>query len=91
MGQADLIIGLRYGGNMIASKASLRYPQKYTYLPYSYRWLDHNKFENKLNLENDDGKYRTVILITGLVNDGRTIRKLVGKEDREKTFFTMLK
>ena len=72
---------------MIASKASLKYPQKYTYLPYSYRWLDHNKFENKLNLQNDDKKYKTVILITDVVNDGRTIRKLVGKADREKTFF----
>ncbi|OPC40288.1 MULTISPECIES: metallophosphoesterase family protein [Weeksellaceae] len=85
--QADLIIGLGYEGNMIASKASLKYPQKYTYLPYSYRWLDHNKFENKLNLQNDDKKYKTVILITDVVNDGRTIRKLVGKADREKTFF----
>jgi orotate phosphoribosyltransferase len=85
--QADLIIGLGYEGNMIASKASLKYPQKYTYLPYSYRWLDHNKFENKLNLKNEEKKYKTVILITDVVNDGRTIRKLVGKEDREKTFF----
>jgi len=84
---ADLIIGLGYEGNMIASKASIKYGLPYTYLPYSYRWLDHNKFENELPYENDDKKYKKVILITDVVNDGRTIRKLVGKENREKKFF----
>lgn len=83
----DLIIGLGYEGNIISSKASIKYPIPYTYLPYSYRWEDHNDFENKLNFDNSEGKYKQVVLITDVVNDGRTIRKLVGKATREKTFF----
>lgn len=83
----DLIIGLGYEGNIISSKASIKYSIPYTYLPYSYRWEDHNDFENKLNFDNSDGKYKQVVLITDVVNDGRTIRKLVGKATREKTFF----
>lgn len=83
----DLIIGLGYEGNMIASKASIKYTIPYTYLPYSYRWNDYNEFENKLHFENEGKDYKQVILITDVVNDGRTIRKLVGKEDREKKFF----
>lgn len=83
----DLIIGLGYEGNMIASKASIKYTIPYTYLPYSYRWDDYNEFENKLHFENDGKEYKQVILITDVVNDGRTIRKLVGKTEREKEFF----
>lgn len=83
----DLIIGLGYEGNIISSKASIKYDIPYTYLPYSYRWEDHNDFENKLNFDNSDKKFKQVILITDVVNDGRTIRKLVGKETREKKFF----
>jgi orotate phosphoribosyltransferase len=83
----NLIIGLGYEGNIISSKTSVKYPIPYTYLPYSYRWEDHNEFENKLNFDNSGGRYKQVILITDVVNDGRTIRKLVGKENREKKFF----
>jgi orotate phosphoribosyltransferase len=83
----DLIIGLGYEGNIISSKTSIKYNIPYTYLPYSYRWQDHNDFENKLNFENSSKKFKQVILITDVVNDGRTIRKLVGKETREKEFF----
>lgn len=83
----DLIIGLGYEGNIISSKTSIKYNIPYTYLPYSYRWEDHNGFENKLNFENSSKKFKQVILITDVVNDGRTIRKLVGKETREKKFF----
>jgi orotate phosphoribosyltransferase len=83
----DLIIGLGYEGNMIASKASIKYTIPYTYLPYSYRWDDYNEFENKLHFDNEGKEYKQVILITDVVNDGRTIRKLVGKEEREKKFF----
>lgn len=84
----DLIIGLGYEGNIISSKASIKYPIPYTYLPYSYRWEDHNDFENKLNFENTKADFKQVVLITDVVNDGRTIRKLVGKETREKKFFS---
>jgi orotate phosphoribosyltransferase len=83
----DLIIGLGYEGNIISSKASIKYDIPYTFLPYSYRWKDHNEFENKLNFENEDKRFKKVLLITDVVNDGRTIRKLVGKENREKKFF----
>lgn len=83
----DLVIGLGYEGNIMASKASIKYNLPYTFLPYSYRWKDHNEFENKLNFENSDKKYKKVLLVTDVVNDGRTIRKLVGKESREKKFF----
>lgn len=83
----DLIIGLGYEGNIISSKTSIKYDIPYTYLPYSYRWEDHNDFENKLNFDNSKKKFKQVILITDVVNDGRTIRKLVGKETREKKFF----
>lgn len=83
----DLIIGLGYEGNIISSKTSIKYDIPYTFLPYSYRWKDHNEFENKLNFENVDKSFKTVLLITDVVNDGRTIRKLVGKETREKKFF----
>jgi hypothetical protein len=38
-----------------------------------------------LNYNNDDGHFKTVIIITDVVNDGRTIRKLIDK--REKDFF----
>ncbi len=84
---SDLIIGLGYEGNIISSKTSIKYNVPYTYLPYSYRWEDHNDFENKLNFENNAKTFKQVILITDVVNDGRTIRKLVGKETREKKFF----
>lgn len=83
----DLIIGLGYEGNIISSKTSIKHDIPYTYLPYSYRWEDHNDFENKLNFDNSKKKFKQVILITDVVNDGRTIRKLVGKETREKKFF----
>lgn len=81
----NLIIGLGYEGNLIASKASIKYNVKYSYLPYSYRYKDHHEYENKLNLVNDDKSYKKVIIISDVVNDGRTIRKLIGK--REKEFF----
>ena len=83
------IIGLGYEGNLIASKASIKYDVIYSYLPYSYRYKDHHDYENHLNLKNNDGKFKNVIIITDVVNDGRTIRKLIGK--REKSFFEKVK
>lgn len=83
----DLIIGLGYEGNIISSKVSIKYNIPYSSLPYSYRYNDHHKFEKQLYFENADGKYKNVLIITDVVNDGRTIRKLVKKENREKIFF----
>lgn len=83
----DMIIGLGYEGNIISTKASIKYDVPYAFLPYSYRYKDHHKFENKLNYDNSDGRYKKILIITDVVNDGRTIRKLIGKEEREKKFF----
>ncbi len=82
---SDLIIGLGYEGNIISSKAAIRYNIPYSSLPYSYRYEDHHDYENKLNYDNSEGKYKTVIIITDVVNDGRTIRKLI--DEREGVFF----
>lgn len=79
----DLIIGLGYEGNMISTKASIKYNKPYTSLPYSYRYNDHNEFEKNLNYDNSKGEFKTVIIITDVVNDGRTIRKLIGKRCAE--------
>lgn len=83
----DMIIGLGYEGNIISTKASIKYDVPYAFLPYSYRYKDHHKFENKLNYDNSAGQFKKVLIVTDVVNDGRTIRKLIGKDDREKKFF----
>jgi len=82
---SSLIIGLGYEGNIISSKASIKYNIPYTSLPYSYRYNDHHDYEKKLNFDNADGTYKKVIIITDVVNDGRTIRKLIDRH--EKSFF----
>ncbi len=76
---ASLIIGLGYGGNIIFGKASitqLNIISPYTSLPYSYRYNDHHDYEKKLNFDNGAGDFKKVIIISDVVNDGRTIRKL---------------
>lgn len=83
----DLIIGLGYEGNIISSKAAIKYGIPYSSLLYSYRYDEHNDFEKELYFKNEDKKYKNVLIITDVVNDGRTIRKLMKKENREKTFF----
>ncbi len=81
----DLVIGLGYEGNILSSKPSLKFNIPYASLPYSYRYNDHHDYEKKLNFSNDDKKFKKVLIITDVVNDGRTIRKLIAK--REKEFF----
>ena len=83
--RCDLIIGLGYEGNIISSKASIKYNIPYTSLPYSYRYNDHHEYEKKLNYDNRLAEFKTVIIITDVVNDGRTIRKLIA--EKEKEFF----
>lgn len=80
-----LMIGLGYEGNMIASKASMKYNFPYTYFPYSYRSNDHNQFENSLDFNNSDGNYKNVIIVTDVVNGANTIKKFI--QEREKEFF----
>lgn len=80
----DFIIGLGIEGNILSTKLALRDEKPYSFLPYSYRYDDHNDSEKELCYEND-GKYHSVLIITDVVNDGRTIRKLIHK--RADKFF----
>lgn len=77
----DLIIGLGYEGNVISSKAIIKFNKPYTFLPYTYRQNEHSIYENTLNFDNSDKKFKNVLIITDVVNDGRTIRKLIKKQD----------
>jgi orotate phosphoribosyltransferase len=81
----DLMIGLGTEGNIISSKASIKYDIPYTLLPYSFRYDKSHEFEKKLNFDNSKGDYKKIIIISDVINDGRTIRKLIG--DYEKDFF----
>lgn len=81
----DFVIGLGTEGNIISTRTALKFGKPYSYLPYSYRYDEHNDFEQKLNFTNE-GKFKNVLIITDVVNDGRTIRKLVKK--REEEFFS---
>ena len=81
----DLIIGLGYEGNIISTKAAIKHNKPYAFLPYSYRHDEHHPFENELNFDNSTGNFKNILIITDVVNDGRTIRKLINK--RQKTFF----
>lgn len=81
----DFIIGLGIEGNMLATRTSIIHDKPYTFLPYSYRYDDHSDFEKKLNFEND-GTINTVLIITDVVHDGRTIRKLLHKKREDNTF-----
>jgi orotate phosphoribosyltransferase len=83
----DLIIGLGYEGNIISSKATIKFNKPYAFLPYSYRHDEHHHYENELNYDNSDKKFKNVLIITDVVNDGRTIRKLIKKRKTLNTFF----
>ena len=85
--EIDLIIGLGYEGNIISSKAAIKYNKPYAFLPYSYRHDEHHGFENELNFDNSNNKFKCVLIVTDVVNDGRTIRKLINKREKQKTFF----
>ncbi|MGV1011354.1 MAG: metallophosphoesterase [Flavobacterium sp.] len=80
----DFVIGLGTEGNIISTRTVIKYNKPYSFLPYSYRYDEHNEFEQKLNFVNN-GSYKNILIITDVVNDGRTIRKLIGK--REELFF----
>ncbi|MDO5972369.1 hypothetical protein Q4Q35_21420 [Flavivirga aquimarina] len=84
----DVIIGLGLEGNIISTRASVKYKKPYTFLPYSYRYNEHNYYEKKLNLPKTDN-YNSVLIITDVVHDGRTIRELINF--REKDFFNNVK
>lgn len=81
----DLIVGLGYEGNIISTKATIKYNKSYAFLPYSYRHDEHHIYENEINFNNDKKSFKNVLIITDVVNDGRTIRKLIKK--RQNSFF----
>lgn len=83
--KVELIIGLGYEGNIISTKAAIKFNKPYTFLPYSYRDDEHHKYEKELNFINYDKKFKNVLIITDVVNDGRTIRKLI--QNRQESFF----
>lgn len=80
----DFIIGLGIEGIILSTKLAIKHDKPYSFLPYSYRYDDHNESEKELYFQND-GKYKSVLIITDVVNDGRTIRKLIHK--RADKFF----
>lgn len=82
----DLLIGLGVEGNIISTKASIYYNIPQISLPYSYRYDESHEFEKNINYDNSKEKYRNVIIITDVVNDGRTLRKLIG--EAESKFFS---
>lgn len=82
----DFIIGLGIEGNILSTKLAIKQDKPYSFLPYSYRYDDHNDSEKELYFENN-GKYKSILIITDVVNDGRTIRKLIHKEGRADKFF----
>ena len=82
----DLIIGLGYEGNILATKAAIKYNRPYSFLPYSYRHHEHHPTETELNFDNLSKSFKKVLIITDVVNDGRTIRKLIKK--RQPNFFS---
>lgn len=79
----DLIIGLGYEGNILATKTAIKFSKPYSFLPYSYRHNEHHSTETELNFNNDENKFKHVLIITDVVNDGRTIRKLIKKRQNE--------
>ncbi|MDM1328762.1 metallophosphoesterase [Myroides odoratimimus] len=82
----DLIIGLGYEGNILATKTAIKFNKPYSFLPYSYRHNEHHFTETELNFKNEEKKIKNVLVITDVVNDGRTIRKLIKK--RQNEFFS---
>lgn len=80
----DFIIGLGIEGNILASRTAMVYGDiPYSYLPYSYRYEDHADYEQKLSVENSG--FKKVLIITDVVHDGNTIRKLI--HEKEPDFF----
>ena len=80
----DVIIGLGMEGNIMSTQLLLD-DSLYTYLPYTYRYVDFNDFEKDICITNEDGKYKSVLVITDVVNKGRTLKNLI--EEEESGFF----
>ena len=55
------------------------------YLPYTYRYEEFNDFERSICLNNSDGRYKNVLIITDVVNKGRMLSGLI--KEKESLFF----
>jgi uncharacterized protein YnzC (UPF0291/DUF896 family) len=80
----DAIIGIGMEGNIMSTQLLLE-DIPYAYLPYTYRYEEFNDFEKCVCLDNIDGRYKNVMIITDVVNKGRMLRSLI--EEREAAFF----
>jgi 3',5'-cyclic AMP phosphodiesterase CpdA/adenine/guanine phosphoribosyltransferase-like PRPP-binding protein len=80
----DFIIGLGIEGNILATRTAMVCGEiPYSYLPYSYRYEDHADYEQRLSVENSG--FKKILIITDVVHDGNTIRKLIN--EKEPVFF----
>ncbi|WP_461788244.1 metallophosphoesterase family protein [Pedobacter sp.] len=79
----DLIIGLGYEGNILSTKPAIKYNIDHTYFAYSYREKKIIRFEDVFNHENHEKKYKKILIVTDVVNDGRTIRKFAHEHMEE--------
>jgi len=79
----DLMIGLGAEGNIISSKASIQFEMPHVSLPYSYRYDESHEYERQINYANSRGNFKTVMIISDVINDGRTLRKLIGFHEKE--------
>lgn len=77
--QYDFVLGLGIEGNILATYTALRSGATYSYLPYSYRYQDHAVYEKNIHLENNS-KYSNVLVITDVINNGKTVERLIAAE-----------
>lgn len=82
--QYDIIIGIGIEGNIMSAPLFTN-DRPYTYLPYPYRYEEANDCEKSLCVENKDGKYKKVLVLTDVVHQGRTLKSLF--EEKESVFF----
>ncbi|MCX2432185.1 metallophosphoesterase family protein [Pedobacter sp. GR22-10] len=75
----DFVLGLGIEGNILATYTALRSGTTYSYLPYSYRYQDHAVYEKNIHLENN-GNYLNVLVITDVINNGKTVERLIAAE-----------
>lgn len=84
VGKFDAIIGIGLEGNIMSTQLLLE-DIPYAYLPYTYRYEEFNDFERSICLNNSDGRYKNVLIITDVVNKGRMLSGLV--KEKESLFF----
>lgn len=75
----DFVLALGIEGNIIASYTALRSGKPFSFLPYSYRYNDHENYEKHISTKNG-GRYRNILIITDVVNNGKTVDRLVENE-----------